>query len=730
MVAVASKVQWTDFNWKEWSDLLSLRVLDDYLQPYLLSHLYEQAPAFEKKIFVEAFSILKTLSYDKELLAAAAFSWLSKQTLTGLENFIHPGSHAVEIVKQYYHLQTITHKATNSLSFYKESIKKMLLAAVDDPRLILVLLCEVLARLRHHHLLEESYKKTLANLTLELYAPLAHRHGIGQVKWEMEDLAFYILHTENYYALKDEIAEKKEERQQYIQNLLEDIRAELKKEDISAQVMGRAKHFYSIWRKMQKKNKTLSQVYDLNALRILVDTLQDCYKVLGLMHTKWKYLPAEFKDYIANPKINGYQSIHTAVIGPDQKIVELQIRTKAMHEYAEMGIAAHWMYKENSNIPNLYERKWKMLRHFLDQSHASDDYKDDYSGDLFESIKEEIFSDRIYVFTPKGDLFDLPKGATALDFAYYLHSDLGHHCCGARTQGRMISLSEPLENGAVVEILQSSRAHPSRDWLNPQYGYLKTARARQKVSHWFRALDKNRHIQDGKLFFEKSLKKQHMIFTSQCWEKILHSTHCKTKEDFYHGVSLGEIKLQRIFDLFDTAETPVIKQSKKKKMKAEEAESALASQVIFSDLGKNIQYILASCCQPAVHDPILGMINRGRPLSVHSTSCLTLATIAFWSQRFVLARWHGSPKFQAFRLHIRYLDYQDPPSWEMFVCFCLKQNLFAFQLLDSVSPDQNICDLFSQKHRTIDEIRALLGAFLHPVAHFEIHNQESYQEIY
>jgi GTP pyrophosphokinase len=432
--------------------------------------------------------------------------------------------------------------------------------------------------------------------------------------------------------------------------------------------MGRSKHFYSIWKKMTQKNKNFEDIYDLNAVRILTHSVQDCYRILGLIHTQWRYLPQQFNDYIANPKVNGYSSLHTAVI-VQQQIVEVQIRTYQMHEDAELGIAAHWVYKDSTTQQkHSYHKKLQTLRHLLEQDHH-------HSSEAFESAKEELFLDRIYVFTPKGDLYDLPKGATALDFAYHIHTDLGHHCCGARSQGKMLSLTEPLSNGMIVEIFKAERTQPSRDWLNPHYGYIKTARARQKVSHWFRSLDKNRHIQEGKIYFEKNMKRLALPYQGQALEHLLTQLQFKHKEDLYHALSTGDLRLAKVIDSLEP-----VKKKEPVKPSVAPAQPQSGRNIIFHELGPQVQYYLASCCEPSYPHPIVGIITRGRGIGVHKRLCPNILNISQWYHRLLFASW---PEFAGrnqlvcqIEIHLK--------QWEAFAQFVLPVLLHMEATFDEV----------------------------------------------
>ncbi len=699
MVSISSKIQWSSFSWTQWlSQNPVLLSLSSLLQPFSIADLFEKSSEEKRKVFVETLKLLSTLSQDQELLAAAAYSLLvstSSNAILDLEN-----AAVKSIVRDYTHLQDIALRAQRSTNFYKESTKKMLLATVDDPRLVVVMLAQVLALLRQRKTYSQEYAENLARLTLDLFAPIANRLGIGQLKWEMEDLAFQELYNEAYQKIRLDLSQTKQSREIYISDLQSTVRSLLEKESISSQITGRSKHFYSIWKKMNYKNKRLSEVFDLSAIRILVGNIQDCYRVLGMIHTQWKYIPKEFNDYIANPKVNGYQSLHTAVFGPNNQIVEVQIRTQSMHDHAEMGIAAHWMYKEHhKDQERFYQKKLQTLRHLLSN-------KESKENDLFESMKEEIFEDRIYVFTPKGDLHDLPKGATSLDFAYQIHTELGHHCCGARCDGKMLSLCEPLVNGMVVEIQTSQRIHPSRDWLNPHYGYLKTSRARQKVSHWFRSLDKDRQIHEGKILFEKLLKKSgHPLNAPIPWEKMLKTQHLKTRDEFYHSLFLGELKTNRVLDLIDPPKkmdfSGLVKESPTPSSK---------SHVVFSDLGASVLYELSSCCSPMSGDPIIGLINRGRAMTVHKMSCLTLRKIIHWEIRIVMAHWSHQDPLNHYSVQLMTSQRLQPHILQKVTENAMKNDIFCY--ISSGSEDQMAftqMDLFTSSLLCRDRIKDLLA---------------------
>jgi GTP pyrophosphokinase len=365
-----------------------------------------------------------------------------------------------------------------------ETVRKMLLASAADPRLIVARLAWELLRLRRARALPEAERRQLALEAREIYAPLANRLGVWSVKWELEDLAFRQLAPEEYRRIAAALSERRVARERYVEQVCTQVQAELAAAGITAQVYGRPKHIYSIWRKMQRKQVAFEQLHDVRAVRIVVESVADCYAALGVVHGLWRNLPGEFDDYIATPKDNQYRSIHTAVLGPAGQSLEIQIRTRDMHEHAELGVAAHWRYKEGGARDASYERKIERVRRMLDPTRS-----DGAGGDLIDQLRPELFADRVYALTPRGELIDLPRGATPLDFAYHVHTQLGHGCRGAKVNGRIAPLNQPLANGEIVEIISGRSGGPSRDWLKPESGFLASARSRTKVRAWFHQRD-------------------------------------------------------------------------------------------------------------------------------------------------------------------------------------------------------------------------------------------------
>lgn len=627
MVTLQTQIHWDNFKLDQWlkSQHHITELFEDVLGQSPVDF-FMSISDIKKICIIETISLVTNFSKDDELVLCCLYSEYPE-----IVKISELKSSYQNVLSQYHQLEKALKLIKSSNEHIKENTRKMLIALVDDPRLVVLLLCHVLCYLRHKDLFAEEQIKNLARATLEIFAPISHRLGIGQVKWEMEDLAFRVLHLDDYKSLSTELAQSRVQREQYVDTVKTDVTELLKQQGVNASISGRPKHFYSIWRKMTRKSKSLAQIHDLHAIRILVDDQPQCYRALGAIHTKWRYLPEEFDDYIANPKINGYQSIHTAVIGPNNRVIEVQIRTHQMHLKAELGIAAHWVYKDNKKHELSYQQKLETLRGLLSRSENS-------SAEVFENVKEEIFGDRKYVFTPKGDVFDLPTGATGLDLAYLIHTDIGHKCSGVKVNSKIQPLSTPLKNGDVVEILTLNKQGPSRDWLNPSYGYIATARARQKVSHWFRSLDKDKLVHEGKVYLEKEFKKVGLQF-KDLQEKVLEKIKIKDKDELLFLVATGELKISKILDKLESQS-----HAKKESRNSKEVShlSQKAGEVFFHQVqGRDIKYALANCCIPNFCDPIVGVINRGAGINVHKSDCPNLKSIPHIQERLLGAYWSG-----------------------------------------------------------------------------------------
>jgi GTP pyrophosphokinase len=466
-----------------------------------------------------------------------------------------------------------------------------------------------------------------AKETSNIYAPLANRLGIGQLKWELEDLSFRYLHPEVYKEIAKQLDEKRLDRERYMAEFVDNISQQLKSSDIKGIICGRPKHIYSIWKKMQQKSLDFEQLFDVRAVRVIVDELQGCYSALGLVHTSWKHLSKEFDDYVATPKSNGYQSIHTVVIGPEDKTIEIQIRTQQMHDDAELGVAAHWRYKEGnaSGKTSGFDEKVSWLRKILQwQEDVSE------SGELLDELRSQVFEDRIYVFTPGGDVVDLPSGATPLDFAYYIHSNVGHSCIGAKVFGRIVPFTHLLQTGDQVEVLRSKTLNPSRDWLNPSLNYLHTPRARAKVQHFFRLLDRDKHLAVGKELLDTALGKLQLSLAKVDFSAAIERFNFTTKDDLFAAIGSGSTRLLQVVHCLQQQdeklkpEVDIDPQSLIRQPQQADTEAADNNGITVSGVG-NLLTHMAKCCHPVPGDEIAGFITQGRGISVHRVDCEQLA---------------------------------------------------------------------------------------------------------
>lgn len=526
---------------------------------------YEHKPATTRAKGLGIADILLDMGLDNETLAIALLypALQTKETtlLAVSEQFGEAFSNLLHDVLQMQSLGKLQRlEQRNSQQI--ENLRKMLLSMVSDVRAILILLSEHLWLLRQAKHLPESEQKKLAQETLDVYAPLANRLGIWQLKWETEDLCMRYLQADSYSSIAKWLAVKRIEREDYIQHMIKAVTTLLEHGHIKKfQVHGRVKHIYSIYRKMQRKNALAEEIYDMSALRILVENVEDAYTVLGLLQNTWPQVPEEFDDYIALPKPNGYRSIHTVVIDTDGKFTEVQIRTYQMHHESELGVAAHWRYKEGVLQTSSYEAKIALLRQVMEWQQEVEGHRTAHS----EQPVQDLFADRVYVFTPLGDIIDLPKGATPLDFAYHVHSEVGHRCRGAKINGNIVPLTYELQTGERVEVLTGKEANPSRDWANPHHGYLKTARARARVQHWFRMKD--------------SLLAPHEPEVIK--KEVPHNAPVQTKVASQHASS-ANIQILGINNLLTNT---------------------------------------ARCCRPLPGDPIIGYVTRTRGVSIHRRDC-------------------------------------------------------------------------------------------------------------
>jgi GTP pyrophosphokinase len=515
-----------------------------------------------------------------------------------------------------------------------ESLRQMLLAMVEDIRVVLVKLAERTQTMRSLSGASEENRRMIAHETQSIFAPLANRLGVWQLKWELEDLALRYLEPQLYKKVAGLLDERRVEREQYIVEVVTQLEQELAQAGIHAEVKGRPKHICSIINKMKRKGVEFGELYDVRAVRILVENVKDCYTALGLVHNLWQPIPSEFDDYIARPKSNDYRSLHTAVIGPRELALEVQIRTHDMHEHAELGVAAHWRYKEGGKSDARFDEKIAWLRRILE-------WKEDMaeSGDMLEQFSNELLHDRVYVLTPQGKVIDLPRGATPVDFAYALHTDVGHHTRGAKVDGNIVPLNYKLQNGQRVEILAAKQGAPSRDWLNPALGYLQSPRARAKVRHWFKMQHFDEDVAQGRTQLDRELHRLGVSSVNQ--EKIAQRLHYPKLEDLLAALGRNEVT-QRQLTLAIQAEVPEVRpEAVTQPVTRPAATKEKAAGVIVEGVG-NLQTRMARCCNPMPPDPIVGYVTRDRGITIHRSNCSFMQRLPEdRSGRLLAAQWGG-----------------------------------------------------------------------------------------
>jgi GTP pyrophosphokinase len=502
-----------------------------------------------------------------------------------------------------------------------DALRRMLLAVVTDPRLVLVRLADQLRRLRHARELDEAGRMHLAWETREVYAPLANRLGIWQLKWELEDLAFRYLEPAEYRRIAGWLNESRVERENQIATVIATIREELDRAGVAADVVGRPKHIYSIWRKMNRKGLAFDQVFDVRAVRIVAGSVADCYAALGIVHGLWHYIPGEFDDYIATPKDNLYRSLHTAVIGPSAVPLEIQIRTREMDEHAELGVAAHWRYKEGAARDAAYDRKIEWLRELLAPvAEAESD------SDFLSRVRADLFDDRVYALTPKGEVIDLPAGSTAIDFAYHVHTDLGHRCRGARVNGRIVPLDHRLSNGEVVEIIGGKESRPSRDWLIEQEGFLASPRSRAKVRAWFKKRDAGQNRQEGRDLFERELAR--LGAGQAIVSELIGEFGLSGADALYLALGAGDLGAAQVSAAIQRRmRSHAASQPTDELPRIGPRRGQAGAPVQVEGIG-DLLSTHARCCNPVPPEAITGYVTVGRGVTLHRSNCRNLARLA------------------------------------------------------------------------------------------------------
>ncbi|GFZ94602.1 RelA/SpoT family protein [Dyella caseinilytica] len=526
-----------------------------------------------------------------------------------------------------------------------EGLRRLLLAIIRDLRVVFILLARQLARMRAANTIPEQERQELARLTRDIHSPLANRLGIWQLKWELEDLAFRYLQPDTYKRIAKLLDERRGDREAFIRDALAELGRALQGADIRADLAGRPKHIYSIWKKMQRKTLEFSDLYDIRAVRVLVESVTDCYAALGVVHALWPHLPGEFDDYVARPKSNGYRSLHTAVIGPHGKTLEVQIRTHEMHRANELGVAAHWRYKEGGGGDADFEAKIAWMRKLLEP--RNDD------GELAADLQTELLEDRVYVLTPKGEVVDMPHGATVLDFAYHVHTEVGHRCRGAKVNGRIVPLTYQPHSGDRVEILTAKIAEPSRDWLSIHHGYLNTSRARDKVRAWFRRSAHEANLAAGRALFERELKR--LAIHDVDMVKLPALFNLQTHDELLVALALGEISPGQVSRVLQESQHPP-EPPPSVPVTAARPTVFDHSAISIEGVG-NLLTVLARCCQPLPGDPVRGFITRTKGVSVHRANCTSLARLARRDPDRVIDVSWGHADAQAYEVTIQLNGY-------------------------------------------------------------------------
>lgn len=529
-----------------------------------------------------------------------------------------------------------------------ERLRRLLLDQADDVRVILIALARRVQLMRVLKHLPAAQQQAIATQTQRIHAPIANRLGVWQLKWELEDLALRYLHPDDYQRIARALEGKRAERQAFIAGVKQRLRSECAALGIDAEISGRPKHIFSIWKKMQRKKVDFEQIFDVRAVRVMVDTLAQCYEVLGIVHGLWQPVPGEFDDYIARPKPNGYRSLHTAVVGEDGRPLEVQVRTRDMHEHAERGVAAHWRYKENRGMDGELERRIAWMRGWLEQQEEGEAAGPPPGGE----VDTEFEARRIYVFTPRGEIMELPRGATAVDFAYAIHTAVGHRCRGAKADGHIIPLTQPLDSGQRVEIITVKEGGPSRDWLNPHAGYLATNKARNRVRQWFKQQDHDQHVAIGRQSLDREIAR--LGVPRPDLAQLAVRFNLKTADDLLAAIGRGDLSPLQVAntqaELLRPEPDEVIPQKARRRAQKRKPGS---SQVVVEGVEELLTQ-MARCCKPVPYDPVLGYITRGRGVTVHRRSCPVVKKLDETGRaRLVKVQWADAPPEATFLVDIQ-----------------------------------------------------------------------------
>ena len=603
----------------------------DYLRAACMEalHLYgnSEKPTGEKTILyvLHVADILNHLKMDVEALAAALLHeavgsiGFDERRIEGLF-----GKHLLDMIKNMARIGMVASGSSREITEEQhiENLRRMLLGIASDVRVVLVVLAERVHIARMLKYCDVATQRRMAMETRDIYAPLANRLGVWQLKWELEDLSLRYLEPEKYMELAKSLKGRRHDRENYIHDVISLLHEKFSEHGIQADISGRPKHIYSIWKKMQRKHVDFDQIFDVLAVRVMVDTIAQCYEVLGIVHGIWRHIPGEFDDYIATPKANHYQSLHTAVIDPEGKPLEIQVRTYDMHDHAERGVAAHWRYKENRGQDEELEKRIEWMRNWLELKEEGLD-----DSEFVGETQDAFESSQIYVLTPQGKVIELPEGSTPVDFAYAIHTDVGHRCRGAKVDGKIVTLNSKLESGHSVEILTVKQGGPSRDWLNLHLGYCKTSRARGRIRQWFKHQDYEEHIRIGRASLEREINR--LGLHQPDLNKIAERFHQNNSEDLLAAIGRGDVSPIQVAACAHRrqAELPLnLPPSQTPRRKSRSHKKLASSNVIVDGVG-DLLTTTAKCCKPVPYDPIVGYITKGRGITIHRRDCSMIQKI-------------------------------------------------------------------------------------------------------
>ncbi len=577
--------------------------------------------------------LLSELGSDETTLIVALLS-ASSTAGTGpgqeLEKLF--GTSIVSLVRNVQLLHDFHSHDVDNTPDQVERLRRMLLSMVEDVRVVLIKLAYRVQRLRKLSHTPSKLREDISRETLDIFAPIANRLGIGQLKWELEDLSFRYLEPETYKRVASYLDEKREEREAFIENVEATLKRVVADAGIQAEIYGRPKHIYSIWKKMIAKQRGFHELFDVRAVRIVVNSVAECYVVLGLVHGLWRHIEKEFDDYIANPKPNGYQSLHTAVHGPENKPVEVQIRSIEMDEFAEHGIAAHWRYKEGNKADSNLQSSIDSLRRLLDPGQEREE-------ELLENFQSEMFHDRVFVLTPEGRVLDLPQGSTPVDFAYAVHTEVGHRCRGAKVNGRIVQLTYALNNGERVEILTSKEASPARDWLIPHLGYTHTSRAKNRIRSWYRKQDRDSNLVEGKSIYEHEIKR-HGVRPDI--DAMLKHYRQNNADDFYVAIGCGDISMSQLSAALQDVRKKEHQEDIPVKPRARTHKKTGSTSNVYVQGVGNLLNTMANCCRPLPGDDIIGFITKGKGVSIHRQDCTNIINLTAEDRlRLIEVEWGG-----------------------------------------------------------------------------------------